>query len=136
MRKSSFLCKRRQGCYRPEKSGKIRENVKKVWNFEICSQFLEIAPISNNCYNFLNIISDVYSQVCSKHVRCCTLNDFNKIIKIYILFSSKFLFHPSFSSITAFFFSKTNLFYAVVWICTQNCILLNFFCLILYNNIN
>jgi len=34
---------------------KLKENVKQVWNFEICSQFSETA-IPNNCYNFLNII--------------------------------------------------------------------------------
>jgi len=48
-----------------EKSG---ENVKKVWNFEIYSQFSETAPILNNCYNFSNIIWDVYSQIHSKLV--------------------------------------------------------------------
>jgi len=52
-----------QGCHRsgnPEKPGKIREieighgnrkksgeNIKNIWNFEICSQFPETAPISN-----------------------------------------------------------------------------------------
>ena len=36
---------------------------KQIWNLEIYSQFPETAPISNNYYNFLNIIFDVYNQI-------------------------------------------------------------------------
>jgi len=60
------------GCHRrgkPGKPGKGREigksqgKYKQIWNLEIYSQFPEIAPISNNYYNFLNIIFDVYNQI-------------------------------------------------------------------------
>ena len=43
--------------------GKSQGKYKQIWNLEIYSQFPETAPISNNYYNFLNIIFDVYNQI-------------------------------------------------------------------------
>ena len=61
----------------------------------------------------------------------CTLNDFNKIIQIYILFST-FIFLSLFF-VTAFFFSKL-IYFLLAWICPKNfTMLLSYFCV--FNNI-
>ena len=62
-------------------NGKIRRKYKKVWNFEIYLQ-LYYLYITYNC---LNIISNIYIV---KYIQnLCILNDFNKMIKIYIFFN-------------------------------------------------
>jgi len=43
----------------------------------------------------------------------CTLNDFNKIIYIYILFYFQYFYLSPLFRHNCIFFSKTNLFYAV-----------------------
>ena len=131
-----------QGCHR--KPGKIRKiaigyrkksgKCKKIWNFEICSQFPETAPIP-----IIVIINPIivkivklYMTFTVKYVQnLCILNDFNKIIKI--LFNSVIFICSLFFITTAFFFSNyNNLFFTVVWICTQNCTMLS----VVFNNID
>ena len=57
-----------QDCHRSGKTEKSGENVKKVWNLEICSQFPYAVPIPDNYYNFL-----IYLMFIVKYVKNCTL---------------------------------------------------------------